>query len=134
MFLAKISKLEKWKSLLSSNRPKFEICGSTLCVFLQQEKGTNGLYMHGSDHEACRRSCDVWGCFAGDTVGDLLIYPFFLSQPLSPPNCHYSFPMTLFLNPLRKVSALHRHSAQRCCAGGRCALVCVSVISLTAAR
>lgn len=53
----------------------------------------------------------------------------FLCLNLSLPNCRYSFPTTLFLNPLRQVSALHCPPAQR-----RCTLVCVTVISLTAAR
>lgn len=75
----------------------------------------------------------VWGALLVTLLG---IYSsiLFLSQPLSPPNCLLFFPHDLIPEPAEEVSALHRPSAQRCCAGGRCALVCVSVISLTAAR
>ena len=41
------------------------------CLCATQKSWTDGHYMHGSPRETWRRRCDVSGCFAGDTVGDL---------------------------------------------------------------
>ena len=64
--------LDQWKSVLWSDESKFEIFGSTRRVFVQRRKGERMVstcmvptVKHGGG------GVMVWGCFAGDTVGDL---------------------------------------------------------------
>ena len=63
--------LDRWKSALWSDESKCEIFGANRCVVVRPRVGERMiLCMCGSHREAWRR-CDVWGCFAGDTVSDL---------------------------------------------------------------
>lgn len=105
---------------------KFKICFSTVSFFGQEKRNTflvctcmGPTAKHGGGAVMVLCWWYVWG----------FTHLAFLCLNLSLPNCRYSFPTTLFLNPLRQVSALHCPPAQQ-----RCTLVCVTVISLTAAR
>ncbi|MDF4290226.1 transposase, partial [Vibrio parahaemolyticus] len=64
--------LDQWKSVLWSDESKFEIFGSNRRVFVRRRKGERmdstclvPTVKHGGG------GVMVWGCFAGDTVGDL---------------------------------------------------------------
>uniref|UniRef100_A0A3B3I9K8 Transposase Tc1-like domain-containing protein n=1 Tax=Oryzias latipes TaxID=8090 RepID=A0A3B3I9K8_ORYLA len=65
--------LDQWKSVLGSDESKLEIFGSNHRVFVRRRKGERmdstclvPAVKHGGGGVV------VWGCFAGDTVGDLL--------------------------------------------------------------
>ncbi|KAF0046089.1 hypothetical protein F2P81_002618 [Scophthalmus maximus] len=73
--------LDQWKSLLWSDESKFEIFGSNHCVFVRRRKGERmdstclvPTVKHGGG------GVMVWGCFAGDTVGDLFKIEGILNQ------------------------------------------------------
>ncbi|KAL6467397.1 hypothetical protein MHYP_G00252010 [Metynnis hypsauchen] len=64
--------LDQWKSVLWSDESKFEIFGSNRRVFVRRRKGERmdstclvPTVKHGGG------AVMVWGCFAGDIVGDL---------------------------------------------------------------
>ena len=73
--------LDQWKSVLWSDESKFEIFGSNHCVFVRCRKGERmdstclvPTVKHGGG------GVMVWGCFAGDTVGDLFKIEGILNQ------------------------------------------------------
>uniref|UniRef100_A0A3B4CHW9 Transposase Tc1-like domain-containing protein n=1 Tax=Pygocentrus nattereri TaxID=42514 RepID=A0A3B4CHW9_PYGNA len=73
--------LDQWKSVLWSDESKFEIFGSNHHVFVRRRKGERvdstclvPTVKHGGG------GVMVWGCFAGDTVGDLFKIEGILNQ------------------------------------------------------
>ena len=73
--------LDQWKSVLWSDESKFEIFGSNRRVFVRRRKGERmdstclvPTVKHGGG------GVMVWGCFAGDTVGDLFKIEGILNQ------------------------------------------------------
>ncbi|XP_073531794.1 mRNA-capping enzyme isoform X3 [Phyllobates terribilis] len=73
--------LDQWKSVLWSDESQFEIFGSNHRVFVRRRKGERmdstclvPTVKHGGG------GVMVWGCFAGDTVGDLLKIEGILNQ------------------------------------------------------
>ncbi|CAJ0966938.1 unnamed protein product [Ranitomeya imitator] len=73
--------LDQWKSVLWSDESKFEIFGSNHRVFVRCRKGERmdstwlvPTVKHGGG------GVMVWGCFAGDTVGDLFKIEGILNQ------------------------------------------------------
>ena len=73
--------LDQWKSVLWSDESKFEIFGSNHRVFVRRRKGERmdstclvPTVKHGGG------GVMVWGCFAGDTVGDLFKIEGILNQ------------------------------------------------------
>ena len=64
--------LNQWESVLWSDESKFDIFGSTRRVFVRRRKGermVSSCVVPTVDHGG--GEVMVWGCFAGDTVGDL---------------------------------------------------------------
>ena len=62
--------LDQWKSVLWSDESKFEIFGSTCCVFVWRRKGermVSTCMVPTVKHRG--GGVMVWGCFAGDTLG-----------------------------------------------------------------
>ena len=73
--------LDQWKSVLWSDESKFEIFGSNHRVFVRRRKGERmdstclvPTVKHGGG------GVMVWGCFAGDTFGDLFKIEGILNQ------------------------------------------------------
>lgn len=73
--------LNQWKSVLWSDESKFEIFGANHRVFVRRRKGERmdstclvPTVKHGGG------GVMVWGCFAGDTVGDLFQIEVILNQ------------------------------------------------------
>ena len=63
--------LDRCKSVLWSDESKFEIFGSTRCVFVRCRIGERLISACVVPTMKHRGGVMVWGCFAGDTVCDL---------------------------------------------------------------